>query len=81
MSDHFARRVRAFIDEQADVLAGLSHEGPRVVDLAMACRRIGLRELARRTGLSPTYLCRVRYGDVRISASAYLTVEAIARGK
>lgn len=81
MSDHLARRVRAFLDEREAVMEGLHHEGSRVVALALARRKISLRELARRAGCSPTYLCQVSYGRVRISPEVYVRVSEIAKGK
>lgn len=81
MSDHLARRVRAFLDEREAVMEELRYDGTFAISTALARRKISLRELARRVGCSPTYLSQVRCGKVRISPEVYVRVSEIAEGK
>lgn len=73
----FGGRVQQFLDEEEIVQEGLAHEGQRIVDqMCSAHGSMSLRELARRTQLSPTYLSQVRNGHSIISAHAFLRVWA-----
>ena len=73
MSD-FAKRVRDWIAEGDSIKVGLGPAGRQV--LLRLCGRHGsplsLRETARRTGLSPTYLCQCMSGVQTISPQSYV---------
>ena len=74
---NFIERVTNWIDEGQVIQEGLSIKGPDLI--AQITRRISLRELARRTGFSPTYLSQVANAKVVISPGAFvkiLTMEA-----
>lgn len=68
--DHFVDRVVNWIDEGEVVRAGLAYEGPRLI--RRLTRDISLRKVARRTGLSATYLSLVANGRAVISPKAFL---------
>lgn len=72
---NFAERVKNMMDEQEIVREGLWHEGPSIVD--RLSRRSSLRDVARRTGLSPTYLSQVLHGKVIISARAFVALSEL----
>lgn len=67
----FAARVMEHLEESAAIREGLHHEGARIIARILSHKRISLRELARRTGLSATYLCAISYGK-QISPGAYI---------
>ena len=76
------QQYRARLREARDAYnAALSEIGQRGVELATRIfgdgGRMSLREAARRTGLSPTYLSRVRSGDSRISPDAFEKLAAL----
>lgn len=67
-----AQRVADLIAETAEVKSLLAVAGKDLVEQVV--ETMSLRELARRTGLSPTYLCQVRKGNVTISPQAFVDV-------
>jgi len=69
---NFIERVTNWIDEGKIVREGLSYEGPELI--VRITGRISLRELAKRTGLSPTYLSKVANGHVAISPGAFVKI-------
>lgn len=74
---NFVERVENLIAEQQIVREGLWHEGPNLVDKLM--RRWSLREAARRSGLSPTYLSQVLNSNVIISPGAFVALAELER--
>jgi len=73
----FAERVENMIAEQEIVREGLWHEGPRVVDTLM--RRTSLRDVGRRSGLSPTYLSQVLHSKTIVSPAAFVALSQLER--
>lgn len=65
-------RVEAWILESESIQRMLEYSGGAVV--LQACESMSLRELARRTGLSPTYLSQVKNGHATISPKAFALV-------
>jgi AraC-like DNA-binding protein len=70
--ESFVDRVTNWIDEGKIIHEGLSYEGQSLIK--KITRRISLRELARRTGFSPTYLSQVANGYVVISPGAFVKI-------
>lgn len=68
----FADRVVDLLHEQEIVREGLVHEGPAIMTRLCINGPLALREVSRRTGLSPTYLSLVLNGKSVISADAYI---------
>lgn len=66
------RKIYALSDLRKAVQSGLAVSGPRMIKRLTADQ--SLRELARRTGLSPTYLSMVKNGKTVISEDAFLTL-------
>jgi transcriptional regulator with XRE-family HTH domain len=73
MGSEEARLVRDWIESGDKVRRILSSSGSKMIK--KACQRISLRELARRTGLSPTYLSQVATKKTSISPEAFLKVQ------
>jgi len=71
----FTERVMNWINEGNVIQAGLSCKGPELI--AELTRTISLRELARRSDLSPTYLSQVANGKVVISPGAYVRLSEL----
>jgi len=69
---NFVDRIKNMLDEQEIVREGLWHEGPNLVD--RLSRRSSLRDIARRSGLSPTYLSQVLNRKAIISARAFVSL-------
>jgi hypothetical protein len=69
---NFIERVTNWLDEGNEVRMGLAINGPSLI--VEATKTISLRELARRTGFSPTYLSMVMNAKVVISPEAYLKI-------
>jgi|GEM_PF-2740543 len=76
-AETFPQRVQEYIDEGEIVREGLAHEGAAVVESAVL-RAGSLRAAAKATGLSPTYLSRVRLGALFISPGAFLKLHNYA---
>jgi len=76
-STTIAQRITNHIDE-ADVIRGLlTLEAPLLIRrITRPAGSVSLRELARMTGLSPTYLSEVATGKKLISHGAYLKLYA-----
>ena len=72
---NFVERVTNWIDEGNVIQEGLSCKGPELI--AELTRTISLRELARRSGLSPTYLSQVANGKVVVSPGAYVRLAGL----
>lgn len=72
---NFVERVTNWIDEGKVINDGLSMHGPDLI--ARLTRTISLRELARRTGLSPTYLSQVANAKVTISPGAFVQIASL----
>jgi len=70
-------RVAAYVAEKEAIAKLLRDEGPRAIKAA--CKSISLRELARRTELSPTYLSQIGKGIISISADSFLKVASYVR--
>ena len=70
----FSKRLKRFMVEECCIWDLLETYGSEAVE--EACGKMSLRELGRRTGLSPTYLSHVRNGKQSISPRAYLLVVA-----
>jgi hypothetical protein len=80
-----AERLKEHLDEAEILRRGLAHEGPKVIrqlQMPVAMARLhsnaigrycmSLREIGRRSELSPTYLSMVLNGQKIISFRAYL---------
>lgn len=70
-----ATLVGAHLDAAESVRRLLSKRGPKIVAALM--KRMSLREVARRTELSPTYLSRVLNRTATISPAAFLKLVEI----
>jgi transcriptional regulator with XRE-family HTH domain len=70
--ESFVERVTNWINESKIIREVLSYEGQSLI--TQITRRIPLRELARRTGFSPTYLSQVANGHVVISPGAFVKI-------
>ena len=75
MGSEEARVVRDWIESGVKVRRVLSTSGSRII--RQVCGRISLRELSRRTGLSPTYLSQVATKKTVISPEAFLKVQGV----
>ena len=77
----FAKRVQSWWDESLVIHEGLAYEGEQLCGrlFASAGSPISLREAARRSGLSPTYLSHVANRKAIISAGAYLRLAKLER--
>lgn len=67
--------VRRHIASTEKLKAALAKDGQ--VLAARVREKIGIREAARRTGLSATYICHVASGRVAISPGAFVTLGEI----
>lgn len=65
--------VKMWVENGEEIKAQLDIDGGDTVNRIMA-QGLSLREISRRTFLSPTYLSRVKNGDSRISPTAYLSL-------
>lgn len=75
MGSEEARVVRDWIESGDKVRRILATNGSKVIK--KACDNISLRELARKTGLSPTYLSQVATKKIVISPEAFLKVQGV----
>lgn len=73
----FANRVNDWIEESGDIREGLDHYGHRLVESMCVGRT--LRQLARDSGLSPTYLSQVNNERVIISPHAFARLWRLRR--
>jgi transcriptional regulator with XRE-family HTH domain len=75
---NFATRLQAHMSERAEVDDMLPDFGKALAESVYGTRgRMTLREAARQTGLSPTYLSHVRSGRVTVSPGAYLKLSKV----
>jgi hypothetical protein len=65
--------VHQWIDQGEEIRTLLDSDGPETVERLMMVGH-SLRGIARKTGLSPTFLSQVKNGQSRISPTAYLTL-------
>jgi hypothetical protein len=72
MGSEEARVVQEWIESGDKVRRILSTSGSKVIKAA--CNSISLRELGRRTGLSPTYLSQIATKKIVISPEAFLKI-------
>lgn len=70
-----AERVERMLDEEIIVREGLAYEGRGILDALTIT--LSLREIGRRTGVSPTYLSMVHHGKSIISPGAYLKLDEL----
>lgn len=75
----FARRVEKWLDEGDVIREGLSHEGHAIVHRLCGIEKDGkgtmsLRAVARRTGLSATYISQILNRKASVSPEAYLKI-------
>lgn len=75
MGSEEARVVREWIESGDKVRRILATNGSKVI--RKACDSVSLRELGRRTGLSPTYLSQVATKKIVISPEAFLKVHKV----
>ena len=77
----FAARVQDHIDEAQVIREGLAHEGPELIGRLMqwpeTANGPSMSEIARRVGLSKTYLSRVYNRHEIISPGAFLKLDAL----
>lgn len=73
----FGVRVQQLIVEHSDVKTQLRREGPRLIK--KFCADDSLRELARQTGLSPTYLSSVKNKKSVISLVAFALLDGVVK--
>lgn len=77
----FAERISLWLDEGHVIREGINRESPRLV-AELAEYSGGLRELARRASLSPTYLSQVRRSNAVLSPDRFLSLlERLERAK
>lgn len=69
----FAERIALWIDEGRVIREGIDRESPGLI-AELSERSGGLRELARRSSLSPTYLCQVRKSNATLSPERFLSL-------
>ena len=72
METKLAGRIRTFQKDRDGIALSLETMGISAVRLRTECR--SLRQLAKITGLSPTYLSCVRAGEKQISMGAYIKI-------
>lgn len=65
------REARDFQRRREAMLRTLEAESAAAVEAALDRTGLSLRQLARRLGLSPAYLCKLRSGAQRASLEAY----------
>lgn len=72
MGNHrdFLGRVKNYLDEELVIREGLWYEGPLLIERLTAHK--SLRQLARETGFSPTYLSQVSSGKVILNERAFV---------
>ena len=71
-SHDFRERIRDWLDERVAINEGLDWEGPRLIQRLM--KDHSLREIARLSELSPTYLSNVLNERISISPGAFVTL-------
>lgn len=76
----FKRRVQLFLEEKKAIQRLMRDEGRWLVENGIR-QYGGLRKLARKTGLSPTYLAQVRNGKTVLSIDSYMVLEGVNSGK
>lgn len=78
----FADRFKAWWDESLIVHEGLAYEGEQLCSKLFGSTGspLSLRETARRSGLSPTYLSHIANRKSIISAGAYLRLHKVFEG-
>jgi len=83
MFDDFVQRIRDHRDEAEIIQQGLAHEGPEIIRRLMRWPETAygpsMSEVARRAGLSKTYLSRVLNGRQIISPGAFLKLHRLLR--
>ena len=77
----FAERISLWLDEGRVIREGIDRESAKLVAELSECSG-GLRELARRASLSPTYLSQVRRSNAALSPERFLSLmERLERAK
>lgn len=75
MGSEETRIVREWIESGDKVRRILARSGSKAIK--KICKQMSLRELARRTGLSPTYLSQVATKKTSISPEAFLKIHEV----
>ena len=69
--------VRHFLDEKSRVMGLIESQSAELIETVESY--ISLREIGRRTGLSPTYLSQCRNGVNALSPGAFIKVAYVLR--
>ena len=72
-------RVTAWLAEKAAIQSDLALEAPIILESAMMTG-LSLREIARQTKLSPTYLSQILNKKTVISSESFLVLAKVAKG-
>jgi len=70
--DRLAEQVELWLETRTSIRQKLATDGSVLVNAI--CEKISLRELSRKTGLSPTYISLVANGRTTISPEAFLKI-------
>lgn len=75
--------IEAHEDEAREIRRGIAHEGPRLITALQDRGGYGacsLRQIARESGLSPTYLSMALSGKVILSQRAFMELARLLEG-
>ena len=74
-------RIRDYLDERKAIADALKVQGPVVVErlLNLNTWETSLRQLARDTDVSPTYLSRIHRGQLDVSPGLFLVLSDLLR--
>lgn len=74
-----ARAVRQHVQNEGTVRQFLKRDGARLVKSILRDSGMSLRELARRSDCSPSYLSQIQNGKATISPGAYLKLSELEK--
>jgi len=75
MTDSFADKIREYLADKEIIREGLWHEGPALIRALQDRGGFGacsVRQIARESGYSATYLCRVARGQLIMAPRCYV---------
>jgi len=75
--------IQAHEDEAREIRKGIAHDGPRLITALQDRGGYGacsLRQIARESGLSPTYLSLALNGKAILSPGAYVKLARVLEG-
>lgn len=75
------KRVAKYLQEKDWIYDAMWTAGPVIINTFMSQRKESLRGMARFFECSPTYLCKIRKGDIRMGIGMYHIIAENLQGR